>query len=143
VLALPAKTLAAGFLPSSGALFLCWVYMAASGLLIAEVNVNTLCSLERDAVSITSMAAETIGEAGARLCGVAYVFIHYSLLVAYFLQGAALLLELLHLTLSLTLSLTLTLTLTLPLTRPLTLPLTLTLTLTLPRRRPAPRAAAQ
>ena len=46
MLALPAKTLAAGFLPSSGALFLCWVYMAASGLLIAEVNVNTLCSLE-------------------------------------------------------------------------------------------------
>jgi len=44
VLALPAKTLAAGFLPSSGALFLCWVYMAASGLLIAEVNVNTLCA---------------------------------------------------------------------------------------------------
>ena len=44
VLALPAKTLAAGFVPSSGALFLCWVYMAASGLLIAEVNVNTLCA---------------------------------------------------------------------------------------------------
>ena len=36
------------------------------------------------------MAAETIGDAGARLCGVAYVFIHYSLLVAYFLQGGAL-----------------------------------------------------
>ena len=152
MLALPAKTLAAGFLPSSGALFLCWVYMAASGLLIAEVNVNTLytphrstplhrraaahrragraaapplhtthrctlcpsrtprslhplcrCSLERDAVSITSMAAETIGEAGARLCGVAYVFIHYSLLVAYFLQGGAL-------TLTPTLTPTLTLT---------------------------------
>ena len=33
------------------------------------------------------MAEDTIGEAGARLCGVAYVFIHYSLLVAYFLQA--------------------------------------------------------
>ena len=42
---------------------------------------------QRDAVSITSMAEDTIGEAGARLCGVAYVFIHYSLLVAYFLQA--------------------------------------------------------
>tara|TARA_B110001452_G_scaffold226443_1_gene200835 strand:- start:297 stop:848 length:552 start_codon:yes stop_codon:yes gene_type:complete len=82
VLALPAKTLAAGFLPSSGMLFASWVYMAASGLLIAEVNVNTLCSLERDAVSITSMAAETIGEVGSNVCGVAYVFIHYALLVA-------------------------------------------------------------
>lgn len=95
VLALPAKTLAAGFVPSSGVLFLAWCYMAASGLLIAEVNVNTLCSLERDAVSITSMAEETIGEAGSRLCGVAYVFIHYALLVAYMLQGGKLLLELL------------------------------------------------
>ena len=47
MLALPAKTLAAGFVPSSGALFLCWVYMAASGLLIAEVNVNTLCATPR------------------------------------------------------------------------------------------------
>ena len=32
------------------------------------------------------MAEATIGEAGARLCGAAYVFIHYALLVAYFLQ---------------------------------------------------------
>ena len=55
---------------------------STSGLLIAEVNVNTLCSLERDAVSITSMAAETIGEVGSNVCGAAYVFIHYALLVA-------------------------------------------------------------
>jgi len=67
ILALPAKTLAAGFLPSTGALFVCWLYMAASGLLIAEVNVNTMRSLDRNAVSIKSMADETLGVAGSSL----------------------------------------------------------------------------
>ena len=56
VLALPAKTLAAGFVPSSGALFLCWVYMAASGLLIAEVNVNTLCATPHHRRAATAAA---------------------------------------------------------------------------------------
>ena len=56
MLALPAKTLAAGFLPSSGALFLCWVYMAASGLLIAEVNVNTLCATPHHRRAATAAA---------------------------------------------------------------------------------------
>ena len=56
MLALPAKTLAAGFVPSSGALFLCWVYMAASGLLIAEVNVNTLCATPHHRRAVTAAA---------------------------------------------------------------------------------------
>ena len=56
MLALPAKTLAAGFVPSSGALFLCWVYMAASGLLIAEVNVNTLCATPHHRRAATAAA---------------------------------------------------------------------------------------
>ena len=58
---MPAKTLAAGFLPSSAALVGSWLYMAATGLLLAEVNLNTLCVLERDAVSLNSMAGETLG----------------------------------------------------------------------------------
>ena len=93
ILALPAKTFDAGFVPSAVVLLLCWVYMASSGILIAEVNVNTLCALEKSAVSLDSMAEETLGEAGARVSGAAYVFIHYALLIAYMLQGGALLLE--------------------------------------------------
>lgn len=96
ILALPAKTLAAGFWPSTGALFLAWVYMASSGILIAEVNVNTLCGLGRNSVSISSMASETLGDNAARLSGAAYVFIHYALLVAYILQGGSIMGELLH-----------------------------------------------
>ena len=95
VLALPAKTLAAGFAPTAATLLGAWVYMASSGLLIAEVNVNTLCSLDRKAVSLSSMAEETLGRPGAIASSVAYAFIHYTLLVAYILQGGTLLLELL------------------------------------------------
>jgi len=93
ILALPAKTFDAGFAPSAVTLLLCWAYMSASGLLIAEVNVNTLCALEKNAVSLDSMAEETLGQAGARVSGAAYVFIHYALLIAYMLQGGNLLIE--------------------------------------------------
>ncbi len=93
IIALPAKTLAAGFMPSTATLVLGWLYMASTGLLIAEVNVNTLCALERDAVSMSSMAQETLGPAGARASSLAFLFLHYALLTAYIIQGGALLLE--------------------------------------------------
>ena len=94
ILALPAKTLEAGFAPSAVVLVGAWAYMAASALLIAEVNVNTLCSLERSSVSIKSMAGETIGDVGANVSSAAYAFIHYALLIAYMLEGGKLLGEL-------------------------------------------------
>ena len=94
ILALPATTIEAGFGPSALTLIASWAYMAASALLIAEVNVNTLCSLERNSVSIKSMAGETIGPVGATAASVAYAFIHYCLLVAYMLEGGKLLIEL-------------------------------------------------
>ena len=94
ILALPAKTLEAGFGPSAIALVGSWAYMAATALLIAEVNVNTLCATERKAVSIKSMAQETIGDVGTVSSSLAYPFIHYCLLIAYMLEGGKLLGEL-------------------------------------------------
>lgn len=93
IIALPAKTLAAGFLPSSAFLVLGWAYMASTGLLLAEVNVNTLCALERSAVSLNSMAEQTLGAGGARLTSASFIFLHICLLTAYTLQGGELLLE--------------------------------------------------
>ena len=90
ILALPAKTVAAGFGPSTVALIGAWAYMAASGLLIAEVNVNTLCALDRDGVSLSSMVDETLGTVESRLSSAVYVFLHYALLVSYILQGSRL-----------------------------------------------------
>ena len=94
ILALPAKTIEAGFGPASLALLGSWAYMAVSALLIAEVNVNTLCALEKSSVSMSSMAGETVGEAGSVLASLAYAFIHYALLIAYMLEGGKLLAEL-------------------------------------------------
>jgi len=93
IIALPAKTLAAGFVPSAVALFGSWLYMASTGLLIAEVNINTLCAVERSAVSLPSMAEQTLGPIGAKASSAAFIFLHVCLLCAYILQGGTLLLE--------------------------------------------------
>ena len=94
ILALPAKTIAAGFGPASVALIGSWAYMAVSALLIAEVNVNTLCALDKSSVSMSSMASETVGDIGSVVASLAYAFIHYALLIAYMLEGGKLLTEL-------------------------------------------------
>lgn len=93
ILALPAKTLEAGFAPSTAALLAAWAFMTTSGLLVAEVNVNTLCSLERNAVSISTMTQETLGPNWSRISSAVYLFKQYTLLVAYVLQGGKLFLE--------------------------------------------------
>ena len=54
ILALPAKTLAAGLAPTATLLVGGWIFMAATGLLIAEVDLNTACVLDRDAVIISA-----------------------------------------------------------------------------------------
>ncbi|KAG8483605.1 hypothetical protein CXB51_022430 [Gossypium anomalum] len=52
ILAIPAVTQDSGFLASAVACILCWVFMVATGLLIAEVNVNTMCELGSGGVSL-------------------------------------------------------------------------------------------
>jgi len=54
-----------------------------TGLLVAEVNVNTMCELGSGGVSLVSMAMRTLGTFGVRTACLSYLFIHYALLVAY------------------------------------------------------------
>ncbi|XP_077209765.1 tryptophan/tyrosine permease isoform X4 [Tasmannia lanceolata] len=54
-----------------------------TGLLIAEVNVNTMCELGSGGVSLVSMAMRTLGKVGVQVACWSYIFIHYALLVAY------------------------------------------------------------
>lgn len=77
ILAIPAVTQEAGFLASAVAVILCWIFMVThilmfwnemfrhiitiplflqvvTGLLIAEVNVNTMCELGSGGVSLVS-----------------------------------------------------------------------------------------
>ncbi|KAM7261012.1 hypothetical protein ACFE04_026487 [Oxalis oulophora] len=83
ILAIPAVTQESGFIASAIACIFCWLYMVATGLLIAEVNVNTMCQLGSGGVSLVSMAKRTLGPLGVQIVCWSYIFIHYALLVAY------------------------------------------------------------
>ncbi|XP_057955755.1 uncharacterized protein LOC131149373 isoform X2 [Malania oleifera] len=83
ILAIPAVTQESGFLASAVTCFLCWVFMVVTGLLVAEVNVNTMCELGSGGVSLVSMAKRTLGTFGIQVACWSYIFIHYTLLVAY------------------------------------------------------------
>ncbi|CAL5085281.1 unnamed protein product [Urochloa decumbens] len=83
ILAIPAVTQEAGFLASAVTCIFCWLYMVVTGLLVAEVNVNTMCEIGSGGVSLVSMAMRTLGSAGVRTACLSYLFIHYALLVAY------------------------------------------------------------
>ncbi|KAI5673501.1 hypothetical protein M9H77_13865 [Catharanthus roseus] len=111
ILAIPAVTQESGFLSSAVICILCWIFMVVTGLLIAEVNVKTMCELGSGGVSLivvgdmfkmkeekkslpslsndnclwlqVSMAMRTLGGTGVQIACWSYIFIHYALLVAY------------------------------------------------------------
>ncbi|XP_047317785.1 tyrosine-specific transport system-like [Impatiens glandulifera] len=83
ILAIPAVTQEEGFLASALVCILCWAYMVVTGLLVAEVNIKTMCELGSGGVSLVSMAKRTLGSTGVQISCWSYIFIHYALLVAY------------------------------------------------------------
>nr|XP_011459446.1 PREDICTED: uncharacterized protein LOC101298677 isoform X4 [Fragaria vesca subsp. vesca] len=83
ILAIPAVTQESGFLATAITCVFCWAYMVATGLLIAEVNINTMSQLGSTSVSLVSMAMRTLGDVGVQIVCWTYIFIHYALLVAY------------------------------------------------------------
>ncbi|XP_074562589.1 LOW QUALITY PROTEIN: uncharacterized protein LOC141819127, partial [Curcuma longa] len=91
ILAIPAVTQEAGFLASAITCIACWMYMVVTGLLIAEVNVNTMCELGSGGVSLVSMAKRTLGKFGVQVACWSYLFIHYALLVAYVARSSEIL----------------------------------------------------
>ncbi|KAI4967656.1 tyrosine-specific transport protein-like isoform X1 [Hordeum vulgare subsp. vulgare] len=91
ILAIPAVTQEAGFLASAVTCIFCWAYMVITGLLVAEVNVNTMCELGSGGVSLVSMAKRTLGTVGVRTACFSYLFIHYALLVAYVARSSEIL----------------------------------------------------
>ncbi|XP_078171277.1 tryptophan/tyrosine permease isoform X3 [Carex rostrata] len=62
-----------------------------TGLLVAEVNVNTMCELGSGGVSLVSMAMRTLGKFGVQVACWSYLFIHYALLVAYVARSSEIL----------------------------------------------------
>jgi tyrosine-specific transport protein len=78
MLALPILTGLSGFFPSLLMFMLAWAFMTVTGLLMVEAN-----SGFQNRVNIVSMAAHTLGGFGRVLSWALYLFLFYSLLVAY------------------------------------------------------------
>ena len=110
ILALPTVALQPGFIPSSLALIACWVYMSITGLLIAEVNTNLHKDNNNNSnintnsnnsnsqqIGIISMVGQTLGNKAQVFSSIIYVFIHYSLLIAYIAEAGGILTNTLHL----------------------------------------------
>lgn len=86
MLALPVITGVAGFGPSLVMLFLAWLFMTSTGFLLLEANL----SLGYD-LSLISIAEKTLGKTGKILCWLLFVFLFYSLSVAYIAASGSIL----------------------------------------------------
>lgn len=91
MLALPVLTGLGGFVPASVMYIVCWLFMAMSAMLLLEVF---LWSPKE--VNIVSMAQMTLGKAGKVVAWFLYLFLFYSLTVAYVSGGGGLVSGLLH-----------------------------------------------
>lgn len=78
MLALPILTGLAGFFPSLSMLLLSWAFMTFTGLLLVEVN-----GWFKGQVNLVSMSQEALGQKGRLTAWLSYLFLFYSLLVAY------------------------------------------------------------
>jgi len=78
MLALPAVTGLAGFLPSAVVFILCWLFMMTTGLVLLEVNLWL-----GGGISIISMAHRTLGRWGGGVAWATFLFLFYCLLIAY------------------------------------------------------------
>lgn len=87
ILALPAATLPAGLVPSSLLMVGVWLYMAVSGLLIAEVNLQAMRLLGQPSLGFMGTVRYRLGKVGAAIAAILYIFNHYALLVAYTARG--------------------------------------------------------
>jgi tyrosine-specific transport protein len=78
MLALPILTGLAGFFPSLSMMLVAWVFMTFTGLLLVEVN-----GWFFGEVNFVTMTEESLGKIGKSIAWFSYLFLFYSLLVAY------------------------------------------------------------
>lgn len=65
--------------------FLCWLFMVATGLLLLEVNLWF-----KEEIHIVSMAERTLGKFGKAVSWLVFLFLFYSLMVAYIAASGSL-----------------------------------------------------
>lgn len=78
MLGLPVLSALAGFKPSVVMFIICWLFMVCTGLLLLEVNLWF-----GEEISIISMAERTLGQIGKWVSWFVFLFLFYSLMVAY------------------------------------------------------------
>lgn len=82
MLALPFVTGPAGLLPSLAMSLFCWLYMMATGLLFLE----TVLWLP-DGSNLLSITHRLLGKTGRLIGGATFLFLYYSVMIAYFSGG--------------------------------------------------------
>lgn len=85
MLALPVLTAVGGFFPSIAVYVLCWLFMTSTALLLMEVFLWS-----KEETNIASMAKMTLGMPGKVVAWILYLFLFYSLTVAYVSGGGGL-----------------------------------------------------
>ena len=78
MLGLPIMSGLAGFFPSIICFFFAWAFMSLTGLLLVEVN-----GWFSNRVNLITMVGRTLGKKGKAVCWTLYLFLFYSLLLAY------------------------------------------------------------
>lgn len=78
MLGLPTLSAIAGFTPTLAMFMICWAFMLCTGLLLLETNLWFV-----DEVNLVSMAERTLGLIGKIIAWSMFLFLFYSLLVAY------------------------------------------------------------
>lgn len=82
MLALPVLTSVTGFIPSLFIYLLCWLFMASTGLLFLEIT-----QWMHKEANIVSMAQRTLGKGGKIAAWILYLFLFYSLNIAYIVES--------------------------------------------------------
>lgn len=91
MLGLPVLSAAAGFQPSIAIFVLCWLFMVCTGLLLLEVNL-----WYGQEINIVSMAEHTLGKVGKAVSWFVFLFLFYSLMVAYVAASGSLVTDFAH-----------------------------------------------
>ena len=78
MLALPVITGSGGFLPASVMFLFAWLFMTTTALLLLQVNVTLGYQL-----SLVSLAEKSLGKVGKAFCWILFLFLFYSLGIAY------------------------------------------------------------
>jgi len=85
MLGLPVLSARAGFIPSLVLFFVCWLYMVTTGILLVEINLW----MDKE-THIVSMANQTLGKTGKTISWFVFLFLFYSLMVAYIAASGSL-----------------------------------------------------